>query len=184
MTKALVPGQFYRSDELSLKEKSKMTYLGENVYVLPRVTRFGNIHPSLFDFLTFLNVGWFTVGHDNYNQLSFSTQVPARVDLYLERPIEINQKVYGNFFKVKPTPNQSWFKKFNRVEFMFFDSLIHFDSIIFDGYFEDTESLISGIVKRMNEVKKEGADLNRTLILDEAKKLRPDLEKYLSKSGK
>ena len=156
--------------------------LSENIYCHSPIkeTVFGphQPRPDFRDFLNFADVKFFPIGHATYNQLHFSTQVPARYEFIVNKEVKTFIDYWNKVYILKVTPDYPYFGKFTELEFMFFDSFSNYNRIISDGYFKDNKSLVKGIKKQMNTLSQK-YPINKKLVLEEAKKVSPDLIKLL-----
>lgn len=173
----MIPGKFYYKKELTPQELSQTVEVAEAVVCFPKQTKFGPVLPSFWDFFKFLRIPVFTVGPYNYNALSFSTQVPARVSYAVEFPVTIKED-YWNKCYLPVEINPKYFQIFTPLDFMFFDCLINFNKIG-DGYFNSTEAVIKGFRVRKAEVEKQGGQVQWNLIVQEALLVNPLLQKFI-----
>jgi len=175
----LNPGQFCYKKDLSKDNLLKTVEVSNEVVFFPEETRFGLSVPNFEEFLVFLGIPVLTEGASNYNELGLDTQVAALKTYLVASEINITYPYWNKVYRSIKIQDQSLFKEFSRLEYMFFDSLVNYQSIG-DGYFNTKQKLIKGILKRMDEVLAKGLELDKEKIIKKAIEKNPELTHLLS----
>ena len=172
----MTPGSFYYKKDLNESQILETIEVSSEVCFYPKDTIFGKSRPQFWEFYEFIKEPVYTLGAYNYNRLGLDTQVPARFYFATKNKIQTKIETWDNFH-IRTEIKEEYYSLFSPIEFMFFDSLTHFNQIG-DGYYPTTKDLIRGIKSRAEDVIKRGATINWSLIVTEALKENPNLNKY------
>lgn len=163
---------FYFKKDLTKEQLKGSIKISKDIVYFPYETRFGKSYPQFWAFLNFTKEKIFTMSHYNFNALGLSTQVPAIVYYSAKSPFNLVYKGWNKFYVYKQI-DPKYFEIFSSLEYMFFDSLIDYQNIFSDAFFNNRENLLKGIRKRAIDQK-----VNWDLILTEALKVNPKLKEF------
>lgn len=166
---------FYKKDVSNIPKEA--VWLSDEVFCIPKKTRFGDVIPQIEEFLKFINVPFFTQGFSNYNSFGFTTQVPAVVNLLV--PVKLNIKS-SYWKKVYPLTqaDPELFKQFTQIEYSLYDCLINFENLG-DGYFTEKKAQAKYTIKLCKTLKdhyKDQLDLEK--LFQKASEKNPKLLEY------